>query len=83
MSIKIDQLKKAIEEVLDYLNLNSLSAVNLLLGTAAQESRLGEYIEQVNGPALGIFQMEPKTEIDIFRNFLTYNCFKEVINNVD
>ena len=72
MSIKIDQLKKAIEEVLDYLNLNSLSAVNLLLGTAAQESRLGEYIEQVKGPALGIFQMEAATELDIWNNYLKY-----------
>jgi hypothetical protein len=39
-------------------------AVQLLLATAAQESHMGEYLHQVNGPALGIFQMEPATFVD-------------------
>jgi hypothetical protein len=38
------------------------SAVNLLLGTAAQESAFGTYLRQLGGgPALGAFQMEPRT----------------------
>lgn len=37
------------------------SAVNLLLGTAAQESLFGTYLKQVRGPAMGIFQIEPAT----------------------
>jgi hypothetical protein len=39
-------------------------AVQLLLATAAQESHMGEYLHQVNGPALGIYQMEPATFVD-------------------
>jgi len=38
------------------------AAVELLLGTAAVESRLGTYLRQLgNGPALGIYQIEPAT----------------------
>lgn len=38
------------------------SAINLLLGTAAQESAFGTYLRQTKGgPALGVFQMEPET----------------------
>ncbi|WP_299576711.1 hypothetical protein [uncultured Sunxiuqinia sp.] len=48
-------------------------AVNLLMGTAAQESHLGQYIQQLgSGPALGIFQMEPATFRDIIENYLYY-----------
>lgn len=42
-------------------DLVSDSAVNLLLGTAAQESKFGTYLTQVKGPALGAFQMEYAT----------------------
>lgn len=38
------------------------AAVELLMGTAAQESGLGVYLRQVGGgPALGVFQIEPST----------------------
>lgn len=68
------QLSELIETVLTGLGLYSQAAMVLLLGTAAQESRLGTYIKQVgNGPALGIFQMEPATEQDIWRNYLDYH----------
>lgn len=50
----------------------SEDAVELLMMTAAHESHLGTYIAQVNGPALGIYQMEPATEQDIFVNFLQF-----------
>jgi hypothetical protein len=53
------------------LNLWSEAAENLLMGTCAQESHLGEYIKQVNGPALGIFQMEPATHDDIWGHLNT------------
>ena len=51
----------------------SYHAGNLLLGTAAQESRL-HYIDQLApgpGPAFGIFQMEAPTHDDIWFNFLS------------
>jgi hypothetical protein len=41
--------------------LSTPAAINLLLGTAAQESRFGRYLRQLKGPALGAFQMEPAT----------------------
>lgn len=56
------QLKEIIiSPVLTALGMNSPSAVNLLLGTAAQETKMGKYIKQIKGPALGIYQMEPLT----------------------
>lgn len=67
------QLRDLIKRVLVTLDLHSESAENLLMGTAAQESGLGEYIRQIGGgPALGIFQMEPATFKDIVQNYLQY-----------
>lgn len=49
----------------------------LLLGTALQESLL-KHVEQIankdgtRGPALGYFQMEPRTHDDIWKNYLAY-----------
>lgn len=46
----------------------------LLIGTSAVESKLGTYRRQLgDGPAQGIWQMEPATEHDIWQNFLAYN----------
>jgi len=68
-----DQLGDLIRRVLAGLRLDSEAAVRLLLGTAAQESGLGKYLRQLGGgPALGIFQMEPATERDIWVNYLSY-----------
>lgn len=49
------------------------SAINLLLGTAAQESHLGEYLHQINGEACGIYQIEEDTHSDLFENYLQFN----------
>ncbi len=68
-----EQIKQyIIEPTLKQLNLYSESAVNLLLGTAAQESQMGYYIKQISGPALGMYQMEPATHDDIVTNYLNY-----------
>jgi len=59
--------------------LSSDAAVNLIMGTIAQESAMGKYRRQLgNGPARGICQMEPATEKDIWQNFLRY---KVVLRN--
>lgn len=56
------QLTDIIESTLKEFDMYSQDAVNLLLGTAAQESGFGKFIRQLNcGPARGIFQMEPAT----------------------
>jgi hypothetical protein len=49
------------------------ASVQLVSGTCAQESDMGAYIKQVDGPALGLFQMEPATHTDIWMNYLRYH----------
>ena len=52
----------------------SLDAENLVLGTGAHESCGWKYRKQLgNGPALGLFQMEPATFNDIVKNYLKYH----------
>lgn len=70
--IKADDLRAVIKPVLVDLGCWSTAAENLLLGTCAVESAMGTYLFQVQGPALGIFQMEPATHDDIHRHFLAY-----------
>lgn len=62
-----------IRPALQYIELWSQAAENLVLGTALVESN-AEYLHQVRGPALGLWQMEPATHDDIFANFLKYNA---------
>jgi len=74
MPINTNQLREyIIKPVLNDLDLYSRSATNLLLGTAAQESKMGTYLHQIGGPALGIYQMEPSTNLDIHGNYLSFN----------
>ncbi|MDW3204554.1 MAG: hypothetical protein R8L07_03345 [Alphaproteobacteria bacterium] len=45
----------------------------LLIGTALAESRGGHWLVQLGrGPARGIFQMEPATHDDIWKNWLAF-----------
>ena len=67
-----NQFKDLVSVVLKESRLYSWAGVNLLLGTAAVESDFGRYIKQVKGPALGVFQMEPDTERDIWVNFVKF-----------
>lgn len=79
MGICIAHLKELVirPTLLDF-ELWSESAENLLLGTAAQESQMGYFLKQNlqgqdgKGKALGIYQMEPPTHMDLWLNFLTY-----------
>lgn len=63
MSYDVKQFRDLIERTLASIDpvLATPVAVNLLLGTAAQESSLGRYLRQIHGPAVGAFQMEPAT----------------------
>lgn len=75
MSINANQLKEwVIIPTLKQLDMHSEAAVNLLLGTAAQESACGTYLKQLGaGPARGIYQMEPAAYADIWKNYLVYD----------
>ncbi len=59
-----------IRPTLEYMGSSyySKESAFLLLCTAAIESNCGEYIKQINGPALGVWQMEPDTYDDIIDN---------------
>jgi len=62
MAYNKQQFKDLIERVLKEIGLYSDAAVNLLLGTAAQESGFGTHLRQLGGgPGVGCFQMEPAT----------------------
>lgn len=50
--------------VLKQIELWSPEAEELLMGTAAVESGF-RYLHQIRGPAVGIFQMEPKSIMDL------------------
>jgi len=79
MSINCKDLRElVVRPTLQHLRLWSPAAEDMVLGTAAQESGLGTYLHQVGGPALGIYQMEPATERDIWGNFL---AFKEILSD--
>ncbi|WP_422444221.1 hypothetical protein [Endozoicomonas sp. ALB091] len=71
--MKPDELKQwVIKPTLLHLGMHSESAVNLLLGTVAHESKMGAFLKQVGGPALGIYQIEPATLEDVYKNYLSY-----------
>jgi hypothetical protein len=66
-----DLRRYVVVPVLYQLDLLSDAAVSLLLGTAMHESNL-TYLHQLNGPALGLWQMEPFTHDDCWKNFLFF-----------
>ncbi len=76
-----EDLIEPVLECLDPLVPYSVQAVELLLGTAAAESKLKYFRQLGGGPALGLWQMEPRTERDIHENFLAFKPeLKEIVN---
>ena len=69
--IDIDHFRlHVVRAALIYMRMWSTSAENLLLGTAVQESGL-QYLRQFNdGPARGLYQIEPATHDDITDRYL-------------
>ena len=84
MSINASDLRQlVIRPTLRHIGLWSESAENLLMGTAAQETLLGRYLKQINGVALGLFQMEPATHDDLYDNYLFYHAdLEDVIHGL-
>ena len=61
----------------------TINASKLLLFTAVVESNAGTYLKQIYGPAMGVYQMEPATFNDIFKNYLKSKPkYLEVIQTV-
>lgn len=70
-----DEILTPVLKSFDDFSFYSPGAVNLLLGTVAAESsasHFAEYVKQIRGPAVSIFQMEPDTLDDIYNNYLRY-----------
>lgn len=77
MSFYLPQFSDLIKRIILAQDLYSDAALNLLLGTSAQESFFGTCIRQLGGgPALGVFQMEPKTELDTWENYLSTRYYR-------
>ena len=72
--INTQQLRDyVITPALSKLNSYSKAAEELLVFTCATESNGGEYIHQIQGPALGIYQCEPATHTDMWRNYIVHH----------
>ena len=65
-------LALVIRPALEKFSLWSLSAEELVLGTAIVESGLTYLKQHGDGPALGLWQVEPATHDDLYTNFLNY-----------
>ena len=77
--IDIDQFREfIIRPAIEYLDMWSVSAEELLLGTAIHESFIGRYIKQLKGPALGVYQIEPHTHKSIWTHYIKYR--EELVN---
>ena len=60
---------KALEPWIPY----SEDAVDLLMGTAIQESMLTALKQYGGGPARGLYQIEPATHDDVYKHYLGFN----------
>jgi hypothetical protein len=72
MSIDREQFERVVvRPTLERLGLpNVEKATACLMAIAAWESRGGRYLVQVQGPALGIYQIEPQTERLIYERLI-------------
>lgn len=78
-----DQFRKhVVSPVLAKMDMWSMDAENLLVGTAIHESDGMRRITQYNGPALSYYQIEPDTLDDLYNNFLVYRPeMKELLDD--
>lgn len=68
-----DHMRKyIIRPVLKHMSMYSQAAENLVIGTASHESLIYHLKQGGNGPALGIYQIEPNTYQDLKHNYLIH-----------
>ena len=73
--IDVADLRDVIRTSCNMLGLGGEPVEELLLATAMQESGCGARLTQMGGgPALGVWQMEPATHDDIWKNFLAFRA---------
>ncbi len=64
-------LREVVRPALQSAGIWSEAREQIVLGTGAVESRF-LHVKQIGGPALGWFQCEPKTHLDLWDNWLKY-----------
>jgi len=69
--INPDQMKGLIKRVLQKIDLYSAEATEFIYNIGLVESKY-IYLEQIKGPARGVFQCEPWVAVDIIENYLQY-----------
>lgn len=80
MGLSVRQVRLfLVRPTLDALGLGGAAAEDLVLGTAAHESGGFRFIDQVTragddvlGPAIGLYQVEPATHDDVWTHFLRF-----------
>ncbi len=72
-------LADVVNPVLVDIAMDSPEAEKLLLMTACHESMGFRYREQVGGPALSYFQIEPATLDDLYANYLQYRPGRQLL----
>ena len=65
-------VKKIIKLSLQHMDLDSEDARQMLYATGKAESGYKVLEQYGGGPALGFFQMEPNTALDIWNNYVMY-----------
>jgi hypothetical protein len=65
-------VKRIIKLALEHLDLDSEDARSLIYKTGKVESGYRTLLQYGGGPALGFFQMEPNTALDIWDNYVMY-----------
>ena len=63
---------QVIYPALNKMGMWSEAAGELVLGTAIVESNLTYLKQHGDGPALGLWQVQPKTHEDLYANYLNY-----------
>lgn len=66
------KFKKQLEDALSWMprGYRTPEALELLTATAARESRLGKFPDQPGMGGIGVFQVNPKTEADLWEGHL-------------
>lgn len=82
-----DLLEYVIKPSLDLLKpfdlrIASTAAEHQILGTAAVESKMGYHLQQVSGPAMGIYQIEMPTHNDVLRYAMKKPVLAHIIDRV-
>jgi hypothetical protein len=78
-----DDLRLHIRSTLKLIGKWNPDREEIILATAAHESHLGEWMTQLGGgPAVGVFGMEPATEYDRWKNYLSYRMRAGELGNV-